>query len=76
MDTVGTVEAKTRLIRLLERVAAGKQITITRALTGIYSEKSYCGPFRSEVVVPKSLFRNRAAGQIAYATEHGINSLE
>jgi prevent-host-death family protein len=30
MDTVGTFEAKTHLTRLLERVAAGEQITITR----------------------------------------------
>ena len=30
MDTVGTFEAKTRLTRLLERVVAGEQITITR----------------------------------------------
>jgi prevent-host-death family protein len=30
VDTVGTFEAKTHLTRLLERVAAGEQITITR----------------------------------------------
>jgi prevent-host-death family protein len=30
MDTVGTFEAKTHLTRLLDRVAAGEQITITR----------------------------------------------
>ena len=30
MDTVGTFEAKTHLTRLLERVVAGEQITITR----------------------------------------------
>jgi prevent-host-death family protein len=30
MDTIGTFEAKTRLTRLLDRVAAGEQITITR----------------------------------------------
>ena len=30
MDTVGTFEAKTHLTRVLERVAAGEQITITR----------------------------------------------
>jgi prevent-host-death family protein len=30
MDTIGTFEAKTHLTRLLERVAAGEQITITR----------------------------------------------
>jgi prevent-host-death family protein len=30
VDTVGTFEAKTHLTRLLERVVAGEQITITR----------------------------------------------
>jgi prevent-host-death family protein len=30
MDTVGTFEAKTHLTRLLDRVAAGEQVTITR----------------------------------------------
>jgi prevent-host-death family protein len=35
MDTVGTFEAKTHLTRLLERVAAGEQITITRHGTPI-----------------------------------------
>jgi prevent-host-death family protein len=30
METVGTFEAKTHLTRLLDRVAAGEQITITR----------------------------------------------
>jgi prevent-host-death family protein len=30
MSTVGTFETKTHLTRLLERVAAGEQITITR----------------------------------------------
>jgi prevent-host-death family protein len=30
MDTVSIVEAKTHLTRLLDRVAAGEQITITR----------------------------------------------
>jgi prevent-host-death family protein len=30
MDTVGTFEAKTHFTRLLDRVAAGEQITITR----------------------------------------------
>jgi prevent-host-death family protein len=30
MDTVGTFEAKAHLTRLLDRVAAGEQITITR----------------------------------------------
>ncbi len=30
MDTVGAFEAKTHLARLLERVAKGEQITITR----------------------------------------------
>jgi prevent-host-death family protein len=30
VDTVGTFEAKTNLTRLLKRVAAGEQITITR----------------------------------------------
>ena len=30
MGTVGTFEAKTHLTRLLDRVAAGEQITITR----------------------------------------------
>jgi len=30
MDTVGTFEAKTQLARLLERVAQGKQIVITK----------------------------------------------
>ena len=30
MDTAGTFEAKTHLTRLLDRVAAGEQITITR----------------------------------------------
>jgi prevent-host-death family protein len=30
MDTIGTFEAKTHLTRLLDRVAAGEQITITR----------------------------------------------
>jgi len=30
MDTVGTFEAKTHLTRLLDRVAAGEHITITR----------------------------------------------
>jgi len=29
METIGTSEAKTHLIRLLDRVAAGAQITIT-----------------------------------------------
>jgi prevent-host-death family protein len=35
METVGTFEAKTHLTRLLERVAAGEQITITRHGTPI-----------------------------------------
>jgi len=35
MDTVGTFEAKTHLTRLLDRVAAGEQITITRHGTPI-----------------------------------------
>jgi prevent-host-death family protein len=35
MDTVGTFEAKTHLTRLLERVARGEQITITRHGTPI-----------------------------------------
>jgi prevent-host-death family protein len=35
MDTIGTFEAKTHLTRLLERVAAGEQITITRHGTPI-----------------------------------------
>jgi prevent-host-death family protein len=30
METVGTFEAKTHLSRLLDRVATGEQITITR----------------------------------------------
>jgi prevent-host-death family protein len=30
METIGTFEAKTHLTRLLQRVAAGEQITITR----------------------------------------------
>jgi len=30
MDTIGTFEAKTHLTQLLDRVAAGEQITITR----------------------------------------------
>jgi prevent-host-death family protein len=30
MDTIGTFEAKTHLTRLLDRVASGEQITITR----------------------------------------------
>lgn len=30
MDTIGAFEAKTHLSRLLERVAGGEQITITR----------------------------------------------
>jgi prevent-host-death family protein len=30
MDTIGTFEAKTHLTRLLDPVAAGEQITITR----------------------------------------------
>jgi prevent-host-death family protein len=35
MDTIGTFEAKTHLTRLLDRVAAGEQITITRHGTPI-----------------------------------------
>jgi len=35
MDTVCTFEAKTHLTRLLDRVAAGEQITITRHGTPI-----------------------------------------
>ena len=35
MDTVGTFEAKTHLTCLLDRVAAGEQITITRHGTPI-----------------------------------------
>jgi prevent-host-death family protein len=35
MKTVGTFEAKAHLTRLLERVAAGEQITITRHGTPI-----------------------------------------
>ena len=35
MDTVGTFEAKTHLTHLLDRVAAGEQITITRHGTPI-----------------------------------------
>ena len=35
MNIVGTFEAKTHLTRLLERVAAGEQITITRHGTPI-----------------------------------------
>ena len=35
MDAVGTFEAKTHLTRLLDRVAAGEQITITRHGTPI-----------------------------------------
>jgi len=35
MDTVGTFEAKTHLTRLLDRVAAGEQIKITRHGTPI-----------------------------------------
>jgi len=35
METVGTFEAKTHLTRLLDRVAAGEQITITRRGTPI-----------------------------------------
>jgi prevent-host-death family protein len=35
METVGTFEAKTHLTRLLDRVAAGEQITITRQRTPI-----------------------------------------
>jgi prevent-host-death family protein len=35
MDTVGTFEAKTHLTRLLDRVAAGEQIIITRHGTPI-----------------------------------------
>ena len=35
METVGTFEAKTHLTRLLDRVAAGEQITITRHGTPI-----------------------------------------
>jgi prevent-host-death family protein len=35
MDTVGTFEAKTHLTRLLDRVVAGEQITITRHGTPI-----------------------------------------
>lgn len=35
MDTVGTFEAKTHLTQLLDRVAAGEQITITRHGTPI-----------------------------------------
>jgi prevent-host-death family protein len=35
MDTVGTFEAKTHLTRLLDRVAAGEEITITRHGTPI-----------------------------------------
>lgn len=35
MDTIGTFEAKTHLTRLLDRVASGEQITITRHGTPI-----------------------------------------
>ena len=35
MNTIGTFEAKTHLTRLLDRVAAGEQITITRHGTPI-----------------------------------------
>jgi len=35
MQTIGTFEAKTHLTRLLDRVAAGEQITITRHGTPI-----------------------------------------
>ena len=35
MDIVGTFQAKTHLTRLLDRVAAGEQITITRHGTPI-----------------------------------------
>jgi len=35
MDTIGTFEAKTHLTRLLDRVVAGEQITITRHGTPI-----------------------------------------
>jgi prevent-host-death family protein len=35
MDTIGTFEAKTHLTRLLDPVAAGEQITITRHGTPI-----------------------------------------
>jgi len=35
MDMVGTFEAKTHLTQLLDRVAAGEQITITRHGTPI-----------------------------------------
>ena len=35
MDMIGTFEAKTHLTRLLDRVAAGEQITITRHGTPI-----------------------------------------
>ena len=35
MDTIGTFEAKIHLTRLLDRVAAGEQITITRHGTQI-----------------------------------------
>jgi prevent-host-death family protein len=35
METIGTFEAKTHLTRLLDRVAAGEQITITRHGTPI-----------------------------------------
>jgi len=35
IETIGTFEAKTHLTRLLDRVAAGEQITITRHGTPI-----------------------------------------
>ena len=35
MDTIGTFEAKTHLTQLLDRVAAGEEITITRHGTPI-----------------------------------------
>jgi prevent-host-death family protein len=35
VDTIGTFEVKTHLTRLLDRVAAGEQITITRHGTPI-----------------------------------------
>ena len=35
METIGTFEAKTHLARLLDRVAVGEQIAITRHGTGI-----------------------------------------
>ena len=35
MNTIGTFEAKTHLTRLLDRVAAGEQFTITRHGTPI-----------------------------------------